>query len=39
MPGEFSSQLGLYDLASPAAARGMAAMLARVKRQIRERRG
>jgi cysteine desulfuration protein SufE len=38
-PGEFSSQLGLQDLVSPLRLRGMAAMLARIKRQIRERRG
>jgi len=35
-PGEFSSQLGLHDLVSPLRLRGMAAMLARIKRQIRE---
>jgi cysteine desulfuration protein SufE len=38
-PGEFSSQLGLQDLVSPLRLRGMAAMLARIKRQIRARRG
>ena len=38
-PGEFSSQFGLQDLVSPLRLRGMAAMLARIKRQIRERRG
>ena len=38
-PGEFSSQLGLQDLVSPLRLRGMAAMLARIKRQISERRG
>jgi cysteine desulfuration protein SufE len=38
-PTEFSSQLGLQDLVSPLRLRGMAAMLARIKRQIRERRG
>jgi cysteine desulfuration protein SufE len=37
-PGEFSSQLRLQDLVSPLRLRGMAAMLARIKRQIRERR-
>jgi cysteine desulfuration protein SufE len=37
-PGEFSSQLGLQDLVSPLRLRGMAAMLARIKRQVRERR-
>jgi cysteine desulfuration protein SufE len=38
-PGEFSSQLGLQDLVSPLRLRGMAAMLARIKRQIRQQRG
>ena len=38
-PGEFSSQLGLQDLVSPLRLRGMAAMLARIKRQVREQRG
>jgi len=38
-PSEFSSQLGLQDLVSPLRLRGMAAMLGRIKRQIRERRG
>ena len=38
IPAEFSSQLGLADLVSPLRLRGMAAMLARIKRQIRERR-
>ena len=38
-PGEFSSQLGLQDLVSPLRLRGMAAMLGRIKRQIRDRRG
>jgi cysteine desulfuration protein SufE len=37
-PPEFSSQLGLADLVSPLRLRGMAAMLARIKRQIREQR-
>ena len=37
-PSEFTSQLGLNDLVSPLRLRGMAAMLARIKRQIRERR-
>jgi cysteine desulfuration protein SufE len=37
-PGEFSSQLGLADLVSPLRLRGMAAMLGRIKRQVRERR-
>jgi cysteine desulfuration protein SufE len=36
-PPEFSGQLGLQDLVSPLRLRGMAAMLARVKRQVRER--
>ena len=35
-PGEFSSQLGLNDLVSPLRLRGLAAMLARIKRQVRE---
>ena len=35
-PPEFSSQLGLADLVSPLRLRGMAAMLARIKRQVRE---
>jgi cysteine desulfuration protein SufE len=38
-PGEFSGQLGLQDLVSPLRLRGMAAMLARIKRQVRERSG
>lgn len=38
-PAEFSSQLGLQDLVSPLRLRGMAAMLARIKRQVRERVG
>jgi cysteine desulfuration protein SufE len=37
-PGEFSSQLGLQDLVSPLRLRGMGAMLARIKRQVREQR-
>lgn len=37
-PAEFSSQLGLHDLVSPLRLRGMAAMLARIKRQVREKR-
>ena len=37
-PDEFTSQLGLADLVSPLRLRGMAAMLARIKRQIRARR-
>jgi cysteine desulfuration protein SufE len=35
-PAEFSSQLGLQDLVSPLRLRGMAAMLSRIKRQVRE---
>jgi cysteine desulfuration protein SufE len=35
-PGEFSSQLRLNDLVSPLRLRGLAAMLARIKRQVRE---
>ena len=38
-PTEFTGQLGLQDLVSPLRLRGMAAMLARIKRQIRDRRG
>ena len=38
-PAEFSSRLGLADLVSPLRLRGMAAMLARIKRQIRDQRG
>jgi cysteine desulfuration protein SufE len=38
-PGEFSAQLGLQDLVSPLRLRGMAAMLARIKRQVREQQG
>jgi cysteine desulfuration protein SufE len=38
-PGEFTSQLGLADVVSPLRLRGMAAMLARIKRQVREQRG
>jgi cysteine desulfuration protein SufE len=36
-PGEFTSQLGIQDLVSPLRLRGMAAMLARIKHQIRDR--
>jgi cysteine desulfuration protein SufE len=39
VPAEFSSQLGLQDLVSPLRLRGMAAMLARIKRQVRDKRG
>ena len=38
-PGEFSGQLGLQDLVSPLRLRGMAAMLGRIKRQVREQQG
>jgi cysteine desulfuration protein SufE len=38
-PGEFPSRLGLQDLVSPLRMRGMAAMLARIQRQVRDRRG
>ncbi len=38
-PGEFSSQLGLADVVSPLRLRGLAAMLARIKRQVREQQG
>jgi cysteine desulfuration protein SufE len=37
-PAEFSHRLGLSDLVSPLRLRGMAAMLARIKRQVREQR-
>jgi cysteine desulfuration protein SufE len=37
-PGEFSAQLGLQDLVSPLRLRGLAAMLARIKRQVRDQR-
>jgi cysteine desulfuration protein SufE len=37
-PAEFSSRLGLADLVSPLRLRGMAAMLGRIKRQVREQR-
>jgi cysteine desulfuration protein SufE len=36
-PAEFTTSLGLQELVSPLRLRGMAAMLARIKRQIRER--
>jgi|SRR5690242_12462562 len=35
-PGEFAGQLGLNDVVRPLRLRGMAAMLARIKRQVRE---
>jgi cysteine desulfuration protein SufE len=38
-PAEFTQQLGLAGLVSPLRLRGMAAMLARVKRQVRDKRG
>jgi cysteine desulfuration protein SufE len=38
-PGEFTGQLGLQDLVSPLRLRGMAAMLGRIKRQVREQHG
>jgi cysteine desulfuration protein SufE len=38
-PGEFSSRLGLAGVVSPLRLRGMAAMLARINRQVREQRG
>jgi len=38
-PSEFTGQFGLQDLVSPLRLRGMAAMLARIKRQIRDRLG
>ncbi len=38
-PGEFAGQLGLDDVVSPLRLRGMAAMLARIKRQVRDQRG
>jgi cysteine desulfuration protein SufE len=38
-PAEFPGRLGLQDLVSPLRLRGMAAMLGRIKRQIREKAG
>ena len=38
IPAEFTSQLGLQDLVSPLRMRGMSAMLARIKHQIRDKR-
>jgi cysteine desulfuration protein SufE len=38
-PAEFTTQLGLSDLVSPLRLRGMAAMLARIKRQIQVQQG
>jgi cysteine desulfuration protein SufE len=37
-PAEFTGKLGLQDLVSPLRLRGMAAMLGRIKRQVREKR-
>jgi len=37
-PAEFTGRLGLADLVSPLRMRGMAAMLARIKRQVRDQR-
>jgi cysteine desulfuration protein SufE len=37
-PAEFIGQLGLQDLVSPLRMRGMTAMLARIKRQVSEKR-
>jgi cysteine desulfuration protein SufE len=37
-PDEFTGQLGLNDLVSPLRLRGMAAMLSRIKRQVRHHR-
>jgi cysteine desulfuration protein SufE len=37
-PAEFSAQLGLRDLVSPLRLRGLAAMLARIKNQVRGKR-
>jgi cysteine desulfuration protein SufE len=38
IPAEFTSRLGLQDLVSPLRLRGMVAMLARIKNQIRDKR-
>jgi cysteine desulfuration protein SufE len=38
-PAEFTGQLGLQDLVSPLRLRGMAAMLGRIKHQVREKSG
>jgi cysteine desulfuration protein SufE len=38
-PAEFTTSLGLQDLVSPLRLRGMAAMLARIKRQVQEQSG
>ena len=39
IPPEFTTSLGLADLVSPLRLRGMAAMLARIKGQVRKQRG
>ena len=39
VPAEFTGQLGLQHLVSPLRLRGMAAMLGRIKRQVRDRSG
>ncbi|MGN6599242.1 MAG: SufE family protein, partial [Actinomycetes bacterium] len=36
VPDDFYTRLGITDLVSPLRIRGMAAMLSRVKRQVRE---
>ncbi len=38
-PDEFTGQLGLTELVSPLRLRGMSAMLSRIKRQVRVKRG
>jgi len=38
-PAEFTTALGLQDLVSPLRLRGMAAMLARIKRQVQDQSG
>ena len=38
-PDEFTGQLGLTELVSPLRLRGMSAMLSRIKRQVRAKRG
>ncbi len=38
-PDEFTGQLGLTELISPLRLRGMSAMLSRIKRQVRAKRG